>query len=309
MKIAIVGAGAMGSLFGGKLSSVADVWLLDFWQEHVKSMQEKGLHIVEPEGEKIISVKATIDPADVPKNIDLVIIFVKSHQTRMATEIASGFLGDNSLVLTLQNGLGNLQIISDIVGKNHALQGVTSHGATILGPGRVLHAGKGPTHLAVRKEISKQMKTIANIFRHAGFEVEISSNLEGIIWGKLIINAGINALTAILRIPNGELLEIKPARELMSKIVNETAEVAKKKGIIIPYDDIQAKVEEVCRKTASNYSSMLQDILRHTKTEIDFINGAIIKEGKRSGIPTPFNYALFSIVKAIEKSYTGRILY
>lgn len=307
MKIVIVGAGAMGSLFGGKLSSVADVWLLDFWQEHVKAMQEKGLHIVETEGEKIIKVKVTNDPADVPKDIDLAIIFVKSHQTRMATKIASHFINVNSIVLTLQNGLGNLQIISSIVGKNRALQGVTSHGATLLGPGRVFHAGKGPTHLAIRKEISEKVKNIADFFHRAGFEVEISSNLDSLIWGKLIINAGINALTAILRVPNGQLLEIEPAKKLMVQVVKETAKVTDEKGVILPYDDIQAKIEEVCRKTASNYSSMLQDILRCSKTEIDVINGAIVKEGKKLGIPTPLNYALFSIVKAIERSYTVRI--
>jgi len=307
MKIAVVGVGAMGSLFGGKLSLVANVWLVDPWEEHVRAMREHGLRIIGPEGEEVIQVEATTDPEDVPKDIELAIVFVKSHQTRMAAEMASCFLKKNGLALTLQNGLGNLEVIADVLGEGRAFQGVTSHGATLLGPGRVRHAGRGPTYLSTRPEIADRVEGIAKIFRRAGFEVHISLDLEALIWGKLVINVGINALTAILRVPNGQLVEIAPARELMGQAVAEATRIAEAKGIRLPYDDPKARVEEVCRATATNRSSMLQDVLRGVKTEIDVINGAIVKEGEQLGIPTPLNRNLVAMVKAIESSYAMRI--
>lgn len=307
MRIAVVGVGAMGSLFGGRLSSVADVWLVDPWGEHVRAMQEHGLCIVGPEGEEVVEVKATTDPKDVPEGIELAIVFVKSHQTRTAAETASCFLREDGLALTLQNGLGNLEVIADVLGEGRALQGVTSHGATLLGPGRVRHAGWGPTHLSTRLEIADRVEGIAEVFRRAGFEVHISPDLESLIWGKLIINAGINALTAILRVPNGQLVEIGPARELMGQAVREAVRVAEAKGVKLPYDDPQARVEEVCRATAANRSSMLQDVLRGAKTEIEVINGAIVREGEQLGIPTPLNSYLVAMVRAIESSYAMRV--
>ncbi|HDN78893.1 MAG TPA: 2-dehydropantoate 2-reductase [Chloroflexi bacterium] len=307
MKIAVVGAGAMGSLFGGRLSRVTDVWLLDTWEEHVRALQEGGLHLIEPEGEEVIKVKATTNLEEIPKDIDLAIIFVKSHQTEMAARMAGHFLKRDGIALTLQNGLGNLKVIASVLGENRALQGVTSEGATLLGPGKVRHAGRGPTYLSTRPDISKQVEEIADLFRKAGFEVHISPELDSLIWGKLVINVGINALTAILRVPNGYLAEIEPARELMGQAVAEAVEVARAKGIKLPYEDPQERVKEVCRATAANRSSMLQDVLRGARTEIDVINGAVVKEGERLGVPTPINRTLVALVKAIEESYPVRI--
>ena len=307
MRIAVVGAGAMGSLFGGTLSAVTEVTLLDPWAEHVAAMQRDGLRIVELDGrETTIPVTATTDPAAVPE-VDLVIIFVKSHGTRQASQWASRFLAPGGLALTLQNGVGNGETMAEVLGADRVVAGVTSHGATLLGPGRVRHAGCGPTHIATRPEIAARLSEVAAVFEQAGFEVHLSDDLESLVWGKLIINVGINGLTAILRVPNGQLVEIPAAGVLMAQAVAEAEVVCQAKGISLPYDDPLGRVQEVARATATNRASMLQDVLRGVPTEIGVINEAIVREGKRLGIPTPINEFIVTTIRAIEGSYAARV--
>jgi len=307
MRIAIVGAGAMGSLFGGKLSAAADVTLLDPWPEHVAAMQRDGLRITELDGgETTILVTATADPAAVPE-ADLVIIFVKSHATQQASQWASQFLAADGLALTLQNGVGNGETMAELLGAERVVSGVTSHGATLLGPGRVRHAGTGPTHVATRPEIADKLADVAAVFEQAGFEVHLSDDLDSLVWGKLIINVGINALTGILRVPNGQLVEIPAAGELMAQAVAEAVAVCRAKGIELPYDDPLGRVQEVARATATNRASMLQDVLRGVPTEIGVINEAIVREGGRLGLDTPVNQFIVTTIQAIEGSYATRV--
>ena len=307
MRIAVVGAGAMGSLFGGKLTAVAKVTLLDPWVEHVSAMQRDGLHITELDGGKTtISVSATTDPSVVPE-ADLAIIFVKAHATGQASQWASGFLASDGLALTLQNGVGNAETMAEVLGAGRVVAGVTSHGATLLGPGRVRHAGFGPTHIAARSEIAGKLADVAAVFEQAGFEVHLSDDLDSLVWGKLIINVGINALTGILRVPNGQLVEIPAAGELMAQAVEEAVAVCQAKGITLPYDEALGRVQEVARATATNRASMLQDVLRGVPTEIGVINEAIVREGKRLGVPTPVNGFIVTTIRAIEGSYAVRV--
>ncbi len=307
MRIAVVGAGAMGSLFGGKLSAVAQVTLLDPWAEHVAAMQQGRLCIDELDGSEMsISVNATTDPSAVPE-VDLAIIFVKAHATGQASQWTSGFLASDGLALTLQNGVGNAETMAEVLGAGRVVAGVTSHGATLLGPGCVRHAGVGPTHIAVRPEIADKLAGVASVFEQAGFEVHLSDDLDSLVWGKLIINVGINALTGILRVPNGQLVEIPAASELMARAVQEAVAVCQAKGISLPYDDPLGRVREVARATATNRASMLQDVLRGVPTEIGVINEAIVREGKRLGVPTLVNEFIVTTIRAIEGSYAVRV--
>jgi 2-dehydropantoate 2-reductase len=305
--IVIVGAGAMGSLFGGKLSAITEVTLLDPWAEHVAAIQQERLRITAIDGtETAVSVSATTDPGAVPA-ADVALIFVKSHATGEASQWAARFLKDDGLALTLQNGVGNAETMASILGAERVAAGVTAHGATLLGPGRVRHAGQGPTHIATRPEIAASLENLAQILEQAGFEVHLSDSLDSLVWGKLIINVGINALTAMLRVPNGELATIPAARELMALAVGEAVSVCQAKGIALPYDDPLGRVIEVARATASNRSSMLQDVLRGVPTEIGVINEAIVREGKTLGIPTPTNHFIATTIRAIEESYPTRV--
>lgn len=308
MKIAVVGAGAMGCLFGGKLSSVAEVWLVDPWKDHVSALRTKGLELVERDGSvQNIPVRAVHDPLHVSTAVDLALIFVKAHQTEWAARQAVLILAGHGLALTLQNGLGNFDVIAGVVGQERTVQGVTAHGATMLGPGRIRHAGVGDTHLATRKEIADKVEEFAGVLRAAGFETQVSENLDTLLWGKLVVNVGINALTALLRVPNGFLADNASAGNLVACAVEEAVAIANARNITLPYDDPLTQVLSVAKATGSNRSSMLQDVLRGARTEIAVINGAIVREGKRVGVPTPVNQALCDLVAATESSYSARL--
>jgi 2-dehydropantoate 2-reductase len=305
MRITIVGAGAMGSLFGGMLSGVAEVCLLDPWAEHVAAIRRDGLRIEEPSGEVRATLSATTDPAEVGPT-DLAIVFVKSHRTQWASETAASFLKPDGLALTLQNGIGNRDVIARVLGEHRAWQGTTAHGATLLGPGHVRHAGKGPTHVEDKPEIGGQIREIAGLFGRAGIETHVSPDVDSLLWGKLVINVGINALTALLRVRDGVLSDVDTPRRLMENAVEEAVQVARARGVSLPYDDPQRRVREVATATGANLSSMLQDVQRGSPTEIDFINGVIVRQGRELGVPVPVNEALTTLIKAVEETYPLR---
>jgi len=211
---------------------------------------------------------------------------------------------ENSAVLTLQNGIGNIEIIAEAIGNEKVVAGVTNLGATLVDAGSVRHAGKGETAIGrMDGKMTVQMRSIRDIFNKAGLETKISRDIKGLIWSKLIINAGINALTAITRLNNGRLTEFEGTRRIMRGAVTEATRVAKRKRVKLSFDDPLAKVEAIAEATGANISSMLQDILRKKRTEIDFINGVIVRQGQELGIPVPVNQILVDLVKTIEASY------
>jgi 2-dehydropantoate 2-reductase len=299
MKIAILGTGAMGCLFTARLAPQNDLIVLGTWREGIRAIQIRGVHLIENSREIVVPARATTDPREVA-DIELVLILVKGHQTERAARWAKQILTPNGIALTLQNGLGNLEILSEHVGPNRAAMGVSMQGTTLLGPGRVQHGGNGPTTLAVTPATRARLEQVAEIFRAAGFETHLTDDARTLIWGKLVVNTAINALTAILRVPNGGLVENQDALAVMRTAAEETAAVARALGVTLPFADPSARVMEVARATAQNRSSTLQDILRGMPTELDAINGAVVRAGKRLGIPTPVNETLLKIVKAGE---------
>lgn len=304
MKIAIIGAGAMGCLYGGKLSAVSDseVFLLDVWKEHVNAINKEGLYM-EEDGALLHynQLTATTDAAEVGI-VDLAIIFVKSTLTEQAVEINKAVFGENTVALTLQNGLGNIDTIGSKIGMENVIAGTTAHGATMLGPGRMRHAGVGKTIIGeLSGTNSERIKEITAIFSAAGLEVEISENVMGLVWDKLLVNVGINALTGITKLTNGELLKHPEIEEVLEQAVKEGIAVANAKGILLGFADPVAHTKDVCKATASNKSSMLQDVLNHKPTEIDMINGAVVREGNRVGVPTPVNRVLCNLIHYFEK--------
>lgn len=306
MKIAIIGAGAMGSLYGAQLSKVADneVWLLDVWRDHVDSINKNGL-ILEESGRDVVykNVHASSDPNDCGV-ADLAVVFVKSILTKQAVETNRVVFGPDTTVLTLQNGLGNIDTIASVIGEKNVIAGTTAHGATVLGPGHIRfasHAGGGATVIGeLDGKPSSRLDRVKKNFESAGFEMKISDNVLGLVWDKLLVNVGINALTAILRVRNGELLEHAELEELLEQVVAEGAAVAHAMGIKLINEDAVAHAKEVARLTGPNKSSMHQDILAHRRTEIDMINGAIVREGKAHGVPTPVNGVVTDLIKFIE---------
>ncbi|MDA3941447.1 MAG: 2-dehydropantoate 2-reductase [Spirochaetia bacterium] len=302
MKISIIGAGAMGSLYGGKLSIAGnDVVLYDINKAHVDMINTKGLIIEESStGEKTTSWPlASSDPQDVSGS-DLMIIFVKSTATEAVAEQFVEYAKSETIALTLQNGLGNEDILRDYFGAGRTAAGVTSQGATFLGPGEIRHAGNGPTHICMSDKNNNKLKEVVKVFSDSGFEIHIEKNIADLVWSKLVINVGINAVTALSGLENGKLLDYPDMKSLMADLVNEAVMVAEKKGVKLSYADPLQIVYDVSEKTALNRSSMLQDFDRGSLTEIDFINNAIVREGGKLGIATPFNSAVSKLVRSIE---------
>lgn len=307
MRIVIIGAGAMGSLFGSFLAPTAPVVLVDPFKAHVEAINAGGLTVEGPDGARHIHrLAAFSDPQTLSGPFDLAIIFTKSGQTRAAADTAKQLLGPEGVALTLQNGLGNYEVLAEFLGAGRALVGVTSQGATFVGPGHVRHAGSGPTHIARLQGGASKVDAVCTLFNAAGIPTEAADDPDSLVWGKLIVNVGINALAAVLRVPNGVLAAEPACERLMAQAVAEAVAVAHARGIALPYADPLAHVKRVCRLTAENRASMLQDILRGGPTEVAVINGAIARLAVELGLAAPCNTFLTDIITALEATAAVR---
>lgn len=304
MKIAVVGPGAIGSLIAAFLcKSKEEIWLLDYKKERAAKIKEQGQFVEGVSGNWHVRLNVTSDAKEIGQ-VDLIIICVKSYNTKDAILNAKPLIGEDTKVLTLQNGIGNIEILNEVIGSERVIGGVTNLGATLIDSGRVRHAGKGETVIGrLDGKIPVEMRSIRELFNKVGLETRISRDIRGLLWSKLIINVGINSLTAITRLNNGKLVEFEGTRKIMRSAVTEAVRIAKRKRIKLIYDDPLAKVEAVCEATSANLSSMLQDVLRKKRTEIDFINGVIVRQGQEFGIAVPVNSCLVDLVKTIESSY------
>jgi len=305
MKIAVVGPGALGCLIAASLKSKTkeEIWLVDHIPGRAKKIAESGLRVEGISGQSTVKVNITADVRAIGQ-CDLVILCVKSYSTEDACKDIKELVSAHTSILTVQNGIGNVQIMNDHFGPDKVIAGITNHGATLVGDAHVRHAGRGETVIGrADGRVLGAIRDIANVLTKAGFETKVSKDIDSVIWGKLVISVGVNALTAITRLNNGMLVECPDARQVLRAAVQEAVKVVKRKRIKLAYDDPIQKVESVCKATAANVSSMLQDVLGKKRTEIEFINGAIVRQAKALGIPTPINEVLANIVKTIETSY------
>jgi len=277
----------MASFFAARfaLSGVARITMLGTWAEAIHAIRKNGICIEDVSGTGNVCVDAGFYNAASPP-ADLAIVMVKSWQTPNVAVRLEKNLKPGGVALSLQNGLGNMEALGGRI-----FAGVTFEGAMLIGPGHVAHRGSGITYIAAPEPVVR-------LFQKAGFEAYrcAAEKAESLIWGKLAVNCGINALTALYGVRNGELLNRKSATVLMEKAALECADVARAKGIELPYSDPAAEVRETARRTAENMSSMLRDILRGAPTECDAINGAVAREGKKLGVSVPINEALWRTV-------------
>jgi 2-dehydropantoate 2-reductase len=304
MKFLIVGPGAMGGLFAARLKLAGnEVVLLDYDSKRAQRISEQGITVTGVSGDYRVPITAIV--GDYPFEPDFIMICVKSNNTKEAGEHARCLAGADTMVVTLQNGLGNIDILEETFGKEKVLGGVTAQGATLLGEGSIRHAGEGET--VIGPGGAQAAHELVSSLRSAGFETRLVDNVEELIWGKLIVNVGINALTAIIRVKNGRIATLQGIRQVMKDAVGEAVRVAAAKGICLPYDEPFSRVMAVCEATKDNVSSMLQDVLKGKPTEIEMINGSVAREGEGLGIPTPVNKTLTSLVQGIEETYRERV--
>ncbi len=294
--ILIVGTGALATLFAARLARAGQtVTLLGTWKEGLAALSEGGARLIDARGrEHAFGVFATDDPRQC-QGAAYALVLVKSWQTGRAAGQLVECLGDDGLAITFQNGLGNRETLSTALGPVRVALGSTTTGATLLGPGLVRAGGEGTVSI----EAHPRIDPLARALKAAAFQVDIVQDARALVWNKLVINSAINPLTALLRVPNGQLLERPAARGLLRALAQETASVAAAEKINLADGDPAGMAEAVARRTSSNHSSMFQDIQRGAPTEIDAICGAVTRAGQRHHIPTPMNQACWQLVQAL----------
>ncbi len=301
--IAIAGPGAMGMLLAARLAaSGSRVFLIDHRDVRARRLNDRGIKVEEPDGGTThIKVPVVCGPTGLDE-ADCLVLLMKSWQSQAAFPMLARGLRRDALVLCLQNGMGHHLYLCRAVAPGKVALGVTSQGATRLDEGRVRHAGVGPTVIGPvdgRAPLAR-LHTVARLLSRAGWECGVARDIWPHVWKKLFINVGINALTAITGVKNGELLAFPELSEIQELAVKEACNVAEASGIQrhAPEDVLEA-VRQVCRATAGNRSSMLQDVMAGRPTEIDYINGAVAKMGSRLGVATPINAALTEMVRGM----------
>lgn len=304
MRIAIIGSGAMGSSFGGLLSeSGHEVVLVDAWRQHVDAIARDGLRLAGVKGEKLIRIDARTEvPADF--GADLAMIWTDSNSTRVAAEAAARALSPTGFAITLQNGIGNVETLVEFLGAPRVAAGSSMCSAAILGPGHASLTHMGKTSVGeVAGGSSPRIEALAKALAGAGFDVQVPADIMSLVWTKFTLNCAINAICATTGLRLGELARLDATDRFQDRVLDEILAVTKAKGITLTDPDLRSTVKKHCW---SKYSrpSMLQHIDAGKRTEIDNLNAKLVEEGRRLGIPTPYNDALVMLLKGVEHKAT-----
>ena len=308
MRIAVVGAGALGSVVGSLLhESGLDPVLIERDPEEVRLVREQGLWLEGVSGDRSIKPRIVAEASEAG-SIDLALVLVKSYDTAAAIPTLKLILSSDGLILTLQNGIGNYETLNEAA-PGQVLLGTTTMGAMTLGPGRFRHTGFGQTHFGESDgSIRDRTRAVGAVLEKMnGGPVHVVDNAVGCVWSKLIINAAINAPATLLRVRNGDLPASRGGKELIHEIVEECLTIVRAKGLSLIFDDPEATVITVCEGTSGNVNSMFQDIRAGRRTEIDFINGAIAREAEHLGILAPVNRTLSLLIKALEAASAKKV--
>lgn len=303
MKIYFLGAGALGSAIGGTLAAAGlDVTLIDQYAAHVDAINHHGLRMRDGEAERVVPVKAALS-AEGLAPADLVVVLVKSYHTRAAIQGARSIVGPETAVMSLQNGLGHEDILGAELGAQHVLAGKTYVGGVLLGPGHIIAGTRGKRTIIGELDgsLSKRAQTIAAAFERAELPTTLSNNILGTMWDKLLINVATGAVSGITGLPYGSLYALPEIEAAAVAAVEEAMAVARASGVRLSIAAARdAWVMAADGLPAEFRTSMLQSLDKGAPTEIDFINGAVVRAGLRTGIPTPVNQTLVALVKGIE---------
>jgi 2-dehydropantoate 2-reductase len=308
VKICVVGAGALGSTIGGTLAaSGLDVWLVDRFQAHVDAVNQNGLTLREGEQDRTIAVKARCS-ADGIGVADLVIVLVKSFHTAEAIRSALSLIGPDTLVMSLQNGLGHEDILAEVIGRSHIIAGKTYVGGVFLAPGHVRGGVIGKETLIGELDgsLTPRIQRVADAFNAAFLLTTVSDNIMGTIWDKLLVNVATGAVCAVTGLPYGPLYAVPEIEATAIAAVAEAMAVARANGALLSMTDPrEAWVKAAVGLGAAFKTSMLQSLEKGGVTEVDFINGAVVRWGARCGVATPVNATLVACVKGIERRILG----
>ncbi|MBI0329537.1 ketopantoate reductase family protein [Burkholderia plantarii] len=309
MKIAFLGAGALGCAIGSALTEGGhETWLVDRFEAHVAAMRRDGLKVDDANGSRHVKVRATTHPAEVGP-ADLVIVLVKSFHTEAAMRGALELVGPETVVMSLQNGLGHEDVLSDVVGRERVLAGKTYVGGVLRAPGHIQSGVSGKLTIIGELDgrVTERVRAIADAFDSAGLRTSVSDNILGTMWDKLLINVATGAITGITGLTYGQLYEEPVLKATSLAAVEEAMAAAAAAGVTLSI----TKAEDAWTMAAEGLSpafrtSMLQSLEKGSVTEVDFINGAVVRWGQRLGVPTPVNSTLVACIKGIERAMVDR---
>ncbi len=304
MRIAIIGAGAIGSLFGARLkSSGNEVLLVDRDSRTVSEIRSRGVRLRLLDGKTSrVHVPIKQAPASL-RDFEQILFAVKAYSTEEAARQYRTLVEPEATIVTLQNGLGNLEALARCFGKGRVVAGSTTEASLLLGPGWVAHAGGGRTVVGeLNGTRSKRCLDIVGMFREAGFETVLTRNVMGVVWAKVIVNSAINPVSALTRLPNGQLAGEEVLKDLMLRTLNEGVETSRAERVKLEPEGVALLLFRILRATAQNQSSMLQDVLNERRTEIRQLNGAIVEKGRQHRVSTPYNELLTSLILGLERS-------
>lgn len=305
MKIAVLGAGALGCSIGGTLAQAGHaVTLINRNGVHVDAINTGGLRMRTAQGEVTVRTRAATSALGLGPQ-DLVVVLVKSFHTRKAMAGALELVAPDTVVLSLQNGLGHEDILAELVGRERLLAGKTYVGGVLLGPGHVIAGvpGKETRIGELDGRITPRALAVCEAFNAAGLATTLSDNIQGIIWDKLLVNVATGALAAITRLTYGPLYQLPEVEATAIAAVQEAMEVARASGVPLTTPDARAAWTQASAGLPADFkTSMLQSLEKGSITEIDFINGAVVRWGQRCGVPTPVNQTLVACIKGIERA-------
>jgi 2-dehydropantoate 2-reductase len=300
MRFAIVGAGNMGSLYGANLARAGyDVWLVDAWAAHVRAIQESGLRMEGLNGEFVVKPHATTD-ADRAPSADIAVIAVNGYSTADAAKSAASLLRDDGYAVTLQNGLGNIEILEAALGRDRVVGGLTFHSADWRGPGHVAHTNRGPTYLGeLEGGGSERVHALAEALDRAGLGPQVEPDIMRTIWSKFVHNCAINAVCALTGLRPARLQEAAGVEELQAAVAAEAIQLAGARGIVLDDPNPIDTILRYCREK-SHRVSMVQHLARGRRTEVDSLNGYVAAESHSLGLAAPYNDAVAKLLRGLE---------
>ena len=307
-KVAVLGAGAMGCLFGGLMAEKGlDVVLIDVWKDHVDAINKNGLKMDGHGGDRFIKIKATTDPSTL-KPVDAIIIMCKATALKTALTNAKNIIDDKTMLMSFQNGIGHEAIMQEIAGKNKVLGGTTTQASNIIGPGHIKNHGSLPSWIGEYEGgMSDRVSDLAETFTAHNLETIAVADIKKRKWMKLFALTAIGPLSSVFDLHHTDLYitnkNQKVSRNLGKQIILETRAVAKADGVDVTEDECLEMFNKIVDSKQTNKSSMCFDILNKRKTEIEFINGAVAKIGKSHGIKTPMNDLMYNMIMVKEGMY------
>lgn len=293
----------MGSLFGGYLSQRNEVWLVDVDRDKIDKISRDGITIREKDGERVFHPNAVADTANLGK-MDLIIVFVKAMHSREALSANQNLIGEDTYVMTLQNGSGHEETLLEFAPRERVILGVTQHNSSIVETGVVYHGGGGKTSIGLLDGHGAQIQSIAKNFCECGFDTSVSDEIKRQIWNKLFLNVSASALTGILQVKLGYLLDNKHGLFLVERLVREAVNVARADGVQFDPEEVFAEIKTVLNNSREGYTSIYADLRDGRRTEVDTISGSVVRIAKRYGVPVPSHEFVVELIHAIEGKVT-----